>query len=112
LPRFGLVTVLVVIVLKVIVLVEVVVFVIIIVVDGMFKNVTPRHFVTYAFGAAGAAGAVGTAADGAGAAAAAGFGGGYVVQKWRPQLLQTQNWSGVQGVPSPGSRISISAPQR
>ena len=33
-------------------------------------------------------------------------------QKWRPHLAQTQNWSGVHGVPSPGSRISISAPQR
>jgi hypothetical protein len=69
--------------------------------------------VTYGAGlsAAAAVEAAGTAAAG-GAGAAAAFGGGYVVQKWRPHLLQTQNWSGVQGVPSPGSRISISAPQR
>lgn len=64
------------------------------------------------FAAAGAAGAACGAAAGAGAGAAAGLGGGYVVQKWRPQLLQTQNWSGVQGMPGPGSRISIAVPQR
>jgi hypothetical protein len=40
------------------------------------------------------------------------LGGGYVVQKWRPHVLQTQNWSGVHGMPGPGSRISIWAPQR
>ena len=108
-PRLGVFLVLVVVFFAVIVLVEVVIFVIVVVVDGMLKNVTARHFVTYALDSAGAAAGV---AAGAATGAAAGFGGGYVVQKWRPQLLQTQNWSGVQGVPSPGSRISISAPQR
>lgn len=40
------------------------------------------------------------------------FGGGYVDQKWRPQRGHTQNWSGVQGMSGPGSRSSMSAPQR
>jgi hypothetical protein len=40
------------------------------------------------------------------------LGGGYVVQKWRPQRGHTQNWSGVHGMPGPGSRMSIWAPQR
>jgi hypothetical protein len=40
------------------------------------------------------------------------LGGGYVVQKWRPQRGHTQNWSGVQGMPGPGSRMSIWVPQR
>ena len=40
------------------------------------------------------------------------FGGGYVDQKCRPHRGHTQNWSGVQGMPGPGSRISMSAPQR
>jgi len=66
--------------------------------------------VTYGAGLSAAAAV--EAAGTAGAGAAAAFGGGYVVQKWRPHVLQTQNWSGVQGVPSPGSRISIAAPQR
>jgi uncharacterized membrane protein len=78
LPRFRVFLGLVLVIFAVIVLVEVVIFVVIIVFDGMFKNVTAIHFVTYALGAAGA-GAAGAAAGGA--AAAAGFGGGYVVQK-------------------------------
>jgi hypothetical protein len=105
LPRSGFFLVLVLVVFAVVVLVEVIIFVVIVVIDGMLKNVTARHFVTYALGSAGEGAAAATGA-------AAGFGGGYVVQKWRPQLLHTQNWSGVQGVPSPGSRISMSAPQR
>ena len=40
------------------------------------------------------------------------LGGGYVDQKWRPHRGQTQNWSGVHGMPGPGSRMSISVPQR
>jgi hypothetical protein len=40
------------------------------------------------------------------------LGGGYVVQKWRPQRGHTQNWSGVHGMPGPGSRMSIWVPQR
>jgi hypothetical protein len=116
LPGFDLflvVTLVVFVLVPILVLVEVVIVFVVWVVDRMFKNVTARHFVTYGAGlsAAAAVEAAGTAAAG-GAGAAAAFGGGYVVQKWRPHWLQTQNWSGVQGVPSPGSRISISAPQR
>jgi hypothetical protein len=40
------------------------------------------------------------------------LGGGYVVQKCRPQRGHTQNWSGVHGMPGPGSRMSIWVPQR
>ena len=40
------------------------------------------------------------------------FGGGYVDQKCRPQRGHTQNWSGVHGMSGPGSRKSISVPQR
>jgi hypothetical protein len=39
-------------------------------------------------------------------------GAAYVVQKWRPQRGQTQNWSGFQSPPGAGSRISIWSPQR
>jgi len=95
-----------------IVVIDLVVVFVIGVVDGIFKNVMSRHFLTYGAGSVAGAGVGGAAAAAGGAGAAAGFGGGYVVQKWRPHLLQTQNWSGVQGVPSPGSRISMSAPQR
>jgi hypothetical protein len=35
------------------------------------------------------------------------LGGGYVVQKCRPHRGHTQNWSGVHGMPGPGSRMSI-----
>jgi hypothetical protein len=60
-----------------------------------------------------AVGGLGGAAAGADfSAATLGFGGGYVVQKCRPQLLHTQNWSGVHGIPGPGSRSSICVPQR
>jgi hypothetical protein len=49
-------------------------------------------------------------------AAAAGWtgaaGAGYVDQKWRPHVGQTQNWSGRHGSPGPGSVIVICAPQR
>jgi hypothetical protein len=37
---------------------------------------------------------------------------GYVDQKCRPHRGHTQNWSGLQGIPGAGSRISICAPQR
>jgi len=42
------------------------------------------------------------------------FSGGavYVDQKWRPHRGHTQNWSGLQGMPGAGSRISICVPQR
>jgi hypothetical protein len=43
----------------------------------------------------------------AGSAAGLAFGAGYVVQKWRPHVGQTQNWSGVHGRSGAGSRISI-----
>jgi hypothetical protein len=45
---------------------------------------------TYDAGSPAAGGAAGVAAAAADAAAT-GFGGGYVVQKWRPHALQTQN---------------------
>jgi hypothetical protein len=109
LPRFRVFLVAFLIVIFVFVVVDVVIVVVIRVVDGIFKREVSRHFVTYGVGSV--AGFDGVAAV-AGAGAAAAFGGGYVVQKWRPHLLHTQNWSGVHGVPSPGSRISISAPQR
>jgi hypothetical protein len=64
-------------------------------------------------------GVVGGVAGGATAAGvlAAGLtlsrlGGGYVDQKCRPHFGHTQNWSGVHGMPAPGSRMSISVPQR
>ncbi len=108
LPGFDVPFVSVLVIISVVVFVEIIVVVVLVrVVDGMLEPVVSRHSVTYDAGSAGV-GAAPAAAD----AAAAGFGGGYVVQKCRPQLLQTQNWSGVHGVPSPGSRISISAPQR
>ena len=89
LPGFDVPFVSVLVLIAVIVFVEVIVVVIIVrVVDGMFEAVVARHFVTYD---AGSATGFGAAAAAAGAGAAAGFGGGYVVQKCRPHLLQTQN---------------------
>ena len=55
---------------------------------------------------------------GAGFAAEGGFGGfgflggGYVVQKFRPQVGHFQNCCGGQGWPGAGSRRSICSPQR
>jgi hypothetical protein len=86
LPGFDVPFVSVLVTFAVIVFVEVIVVVVLVrVVDGMFEAVVPRHFVTYDAGSATGFGAV------AATAAAAGFGGGYVVQKCRPHLLQTQN---------------------
>lgn len=48
----------------------------------------------------------------AGLAGSAGLGGGYVVQKCRPQAEQIQNWLGAQPWPGSGSWSSIWAPQR
>jgi len=86
LPGFDVLFVSVLVIVAVIVFVEVVVVILIRVVDGMFEAVVARHFVTYDTGSA-----TGFGAATAGAGAAAGFGGGYVVQKCRPHLLQTQN---------------------
>jgi len=83
LPGFYLLFVAVLVVFVLIVVIDVVVVLVIGVVDGIFKNVMARHFVTYGAGSvAGAgAGAGGAAAAAGGAGAAAGLGGGYVVQK-------------------------------
>jgi hypothetical protein len=80
LPGFDLFLVVILLVVVLLVVVDIIVVVVIGVVDGIFKNVTARHFVTYEAGSAGGAGAAGAAAA-AGGAAAAGLGGGYVVQK-------------------------------
>jgi hypothetical protein len=59
-----------------------------------------------------AAGTAAAAVGGLASAAGFGFGGGYVDQKWRPQVGHTQNCSGVHSMPGAGSRNSICAPQR
>ena len=48
----------------------------------------------------------------AGFFATAGFGGGYVVQKWRPHLGHSQNCCGGQASSGAGSVSSICAPHR
>jgi hypothetical protein len=80
LPSPWLFLFLILVVFAVVVLVEVVVLVVVGVVDGMFKNVTARHFVTYDGGSAAGVGAA-VAGAATGEDAAAGLGGGYVVQK-------------------------------
>jgi len=104
LPRFGFLVILFFVVFFVVVAVELVVIIVIGIVVSIVLHAVARHCILAYY-------APGFGAD-TGFGSPAGLGGGYVDQKWRPHLGHTQNWSGVQGIPGPGSRSSISVPQR
>jgi hypothetical protein len=108
LPRFGFLVILSFVVFTVFVIVfavELVIIVVIRIVVSIVLHAVARHCIILAHYAP-------AFGSGTGFDSPAGLGGGYVDQKWRPHFGHTQNWSGVQAIPGPGSRISISAPQR